>query len=342
MSDASGTNLMDVAGRRWSQEILEALSIDPSLLPRLCESPEITGNVHSHAALSTGLAEGTPVVGGAGDNAATAIGTGVIAQRKSFVTIGTSGVIFAHSDSVVIDPKGRVHTFCAAIPNTWTVMSCTLAAGLSLRWMRSILFSAEQLTASHPEISSYAVIDEMAAAVPIGANRLIYLPYLLGERSPILDESARGVFFGLSAIHQKQDLLRAVMEGVAFSIRNCFDVLMEMGLSFEELMITGGGGRSLLWRQIIADLCECPVIAPENCDGAVLGAAILAGVGTRMYSSLGEACEQVVKLRHTQYPILENTILYRPYYELYLQLYPQLKDCFKHLSELPGKPIAGG
>ena len=217
VSDASGMQLLDVKNRCWSREVLEKLEIDPSLLAKMYESPEVTGTVTAEAAALTGLKEGTPVVGGAGDNAAAAVGTGVVEEGKAFTTLGTSGVVFAHSDSVTIDPKGRVHTFCSAVPGCWTVMSCTLSAGLSLKWFRDTFCGEEKAVAAGMGVDPYYLMDKQAEKSPIGANRLIYLPYLMGERSPLLDPSARGVFFGLSAIHTKYDMLRAVMEGVIYS-----------------------------------------------------------------------------------------------------------------------------
>lgn len=214
VSDASGMNLLDVRGRRWSGEILSALDIDPALLGRLYESCEVTGAVTHAAAEATGLSPGTVVVGGAGDNAAAAVGTGVVDTGKAFTTLGTSGVIFAHADQVAIDPRGRVHTFCSAVPGAWTVMSCTLAAGLSLQWFRNNFCAAETEAAANLGLDPYELMTAQAERSPIGANRLVYLPYLMGERSPLLDSDARGAFIGLSAIHTKPDLIRAVLEGV--------------------------------------------------------------------------------------------------------------------------------
>lgn len=335
VSDASGTNLLDVPRRCWSQEILRLLDIDPALLPRLYESPEITGTVTSQAAALTGLATGTPVVGGAGDNAAAAVGTGVVETGKAFTTIGTSGVVFAHSDTVAIDPQGRVHTFCHAVPGCYTVMSCTLAAGLSLKWFRDTFCGAEVETARGMGVDPYYILDKQAENIPIGANRLLYLPYLMGERSPLLDENSRGIFFGLSAIHTKADLLRAVMEGVTYSQRQNLDILREMGVVFETMLACGGGGSSPLWRQMLADVLGCPVSTTVSKEGPALGAALLAGVGAGVYPSVQAACRRVVQVNPPQQPDAQRQAQYEPVYQLYRQLYPALRDSFLSLSRLP-------
>ena len=233
--------LLDVPQRRWSLEVLEKLEMAPEMLGRVYESPEITGYVTAEAAEATGLLPGTPVVAGAGDNAAAAVGTGVVKNGLAFTTIGTSGVVYAHSDKAAIDPQGRVHTFCCAVPGAWHVMGVTQAAGLSLKWFRNNFTAGE----------SYAELDEKAAQIPAGANRLLFLPYLMGERTPHLDPDCRGAFIGLSAVHTKYDLLRAVAEGVTYSLKDCLDILKEMGLAStacmpaEEEPKVPSGGRCL-------------------------------------------------------------------------------------------------
>jgi xylulokinase len=263
--------LLDIRKRCWSLEILEKLQIDAALLPKVYESPEITGYVHG-----LGFLENVAVVGGAGDNAAAAVGCGVVTEGKAFTTIGTSGVVFAHTDKPVIDAKGRVHTFCCAVPGKWHVMGVTQAAGLSLQWFRNN-FAGE---------FSYAEADELAADVPVGAERLLYLPYLMGERTPHLDPNARGVFFGMSAMHEKKHFLRAVMEGVSYSLRDCVEVLKTMDISVSDMVATGGGGKSRLWREMLAGVFNIPVKTIASKEGPALGVAILAGVGTGVYESV--------------------------------------------------------
>lgn len=334
VSDASGMQLLDVPNRCWSSEVCQCLGIDESLLPKMYESPDVTGFITDAASALTGLPAGVPVVGGAGDNAAAAVGTGVVEEGKAFATIGTSGVIFAHSDKVSIDPQGRVHTFCAAVPGSWTVMSCTLSAGLSLKWFRDQFCQAEIDTAKGMGTDPYYLMDKQAERVPIGSNRLLYLPYLMGERSPLLDANCRGVFFGLSAMHTKYDLLRAVMEGVIYSQRDCLEVLKEMGISPEELLACGGGGSSSLWRQMLADILGCPVATTVSKEGPALGVAILAGVGAGIYPSVAEGCRRVIRTNASQQPIAENISRYEAFYGIYRGLYPSLKEHYQALAAL--------
>lgn len=334
VSDASGMQLLDIPNRCWSDEVLEKLDIDKSLLAKVYESPEITGKVTAEIAAKTGLLEGTPVVGGAGDNAAAAIGTGVAEDGKAFTTIGTSGVVFAHSSKISIDPKGRVHTFCCAVPGCWHVMGVTQAAGLSLKWFRDQFCAAEMQTAKGMGVDEYYLMDKEAEQSPIGANRLLWLPYLMGERTPHLDANARGVFFGLSAMHQKRDLLRAVMEGVTYSLRDCVEVFREMEIETSSMMACGGGGTSPLWRQMLADLFNCPINTTHSKEGPALGVAILAMVGTGAYASVPEACKAIISTDKTCNPDAASAETYDKYYQLYRRIYPQLKEQFAELASL--------
>lgn len=332
VSDASGMQLLDVPNRCWSAEVLSALEIDPSLLAKVYESPDVTGSITELAAEITGLKAGTPVVGGAGDNAAAAVGTGVVSDGSAFTTIGTSGVVFAHTDKLAIDPQGRVHTFCCAVPGAWHVMGVTQGAGLSLKWFRDNFCDSEVAFATAKGVDPYVIMDSAAEEVPIGSNRLIYLPYLMGERTPHLDPDCRGVFFGLSAMHTRADLIRAVMEGVTFSLRDCFDILIGMGVDFSEMFACGGGGSSPLWRQMLADVYGCPVRTVVSKEGPALGAAVLAAVGAGIYPTVREACAVMVQSNKSQNPIKENTDRYAGYYKVYKDLYPALKDIYKDLS----------
>ena len=331
VSDASGMQLLDVPNRCWSETVLKALDIDPALLGKVYESPEITGYLTEDIAKQTGLQAGTPVVGGAGDNAAAAIGTGVAEDGKAFTTIGTSGVVFAHSSSISIDPKGRVHTFCCAVPGCWHVMGVTQGAGLSLKWFRDEFCLHEKETARGMGVDEYYLMDKEAERSHIGANRLLYLPYLMGERTPHLDANARGVFFGLSAMHQKRDLLRAVMEGVTYSLRDCLEVFREMEITVDQMMACGCGGSSPLWRQMLADLYHCPIQTLASTEGPALGVAILAMVGTGAYASVPEACKAIIHTDKTCSPNPDAMPIYEHYYALYRKLYPSLR---KHYAEL--------
>ncbi len=334
VSDASGMQLLDVPRRCWSQEVLQKLDIDPALLAKVYESPEITGEITREAAQCTGLRPGTPVVGGAGDNAAAAVGTGVVTDGRAFTTLGTSGVVFAHTSALSIDPLGRVHTFCCAVPGAWHVMGVTQGAGLSLKWFRDNFCYSEMVSAQGLGIDPYVLLDKQAALSPIGCRKLLYLPYLMGERTPHLDPDCRGVFFGLSAMHSRGDLLRAVMEGVSYSQRDSLEILRGMGVSAGEMLACGGGGTAPLWRQMLADVYNCPVRTVQSKEGPALGAAILAGVGAGLYPSVQDACEKLVKLNEPQSPIAENVPQYEKYYQVYRRLYPALKDSFQALAQL--------
>lgn len=334
VSDASGMQLLDVPNRCWSAEVLDKLEIDPALLGRVYESPEITGVVSARAAAETGLAAGTPVVGGAGDNAAAAVGTGVVTAGSAFTTIGTSGVVYAHTDRVTIDPAGRVHTFCCAVPGAWHVMGVTQGAGLSLKWFRDQFCGAEKEAAAGMDTDPYVLMDKQAALSPVGANRLLYLPYLMGERTPHLDPQARGVFFGLSAMHEKRDLLRAVMEGVSYSLMDCLAVFGDMGLTVDRMAACGGGGSSPFWRQMLADIYGCGISPVVSREGPALGVALLAGVGAGVYGSVPEACAAVIEYGLAQQPDGERHRRYGEFYDLYRQLYPALKPLYAQLGAL--------
>lgn len=334
VSDASGMQLLDVPKREWSDELLRKLDIEKGLLGRVCESPQITGEVSAYAAKLTGLKAGTPVVGGAGDNAAAAVGTGVVEDNKAFTTIGTSGVVYAHSSKLSVDLKGRVHTFCCAVPGAWHVMGVTQAAGLSRKWFRDNFCQSEIEEAKGTQLDSYDLMDLKATASPIGANRLFYLPYLMGERTPHLDADARAVFFGLSAMHTKNDLLRALIEGVSYSLKDCLNVLEEIGVGVEDMAICGGGSKSKFWRQMLADVYACSVKTVESKESAALGVALLAGVGTGVFESVGDACKSVIKYGSAYYPDKDNSKEYEKYYRVYKSLYPAMAASFKELGQI--------
>ncbi len=334
VSDASGMQLLDVPNRCWSDELLDILDIDKSMLAKVYESCEVTGHVHDAAAALTGLSAATLVVGGAGDNAAAAVGTGVVEDGKAFTTIGTSGVVFAHTDNLAIDPQGRVHTFCCAVPGAWHVMGVMQAAGLSLKWFRDNFCAAEKEAAALMGEDAYNLTNKQAAQSPIGANRLIYAPYLMGERTPHLDADCRGMFFGLSAMHTRRDLLRAVMEGVTYGLKDSLTVLDGMGVKPAEMLACGGGGKSPLWRQMLADVFQMPVATTVNTEGPALGVAILAGVGAGLYESVPAACRAMIHNNPAQEPIAENVPEYAKVYEIYKKLYAANKDLFKELAAL--------
>ena len=323
MADASGTLLLDVANRRWSNEMLEAAEIDRDLLPALYESPDVCGKVSARAAAATGLKTGTPVVAGAGDQAAGATGMGIVTPGAVSATIGTSGVVFAATDAPALDRKGRLHTFCHAIPGRWHMMGVTQAAGLSLRWFRD-QFGAGTDDGQDP----YERLTEEAATAPPGCNGLLFTPYLMGERTPHLDPRARGAFVGLTASHTRADVIRAILEGVAFSLRDTFSIFGEMNVPVRSVRLGGGGARSALWRQIQADVYGHEIEVVEAEEGAAYGAALLAGVGARMWASVDEACVSVVRVAKRVRPDAEAVATLNKNYAAYRRVYGATRDIF--------------
>ena len=334
VSDASGMQLLDIPKRCWSDEILTKLEIDSALLPKVYESPEITGYLSDEAASLLGLTTKVVVAGGAGDNAAAAVGTGTVRDGRAFTTIGTSGVVFAHSSKITIDPKGRVHTFCCAVPGCWHVMGVTQAAGLSLNWYLDTFCADYKEKAKLLGMDFFDFVNHEAASAPIGSNKLLYLPYLMGERTPHLDPDCRGMFFGLSAIHKQADLLRAVMEGVSYSLKDCQSILDEMGIKVDQMMACGGGSKSVFWQQILADMFNCPVETTTLQEGAVLGVAILAGVASGIFTDVAAACDAIIDTDKTCQPIRKNHDYYEKGHAVYRQIYGQLKDQFHQLAKL--------
>lgn len=334
VSDASGMQLLDVPNRCWSDEVLQKLGLSKSMLGKVYESQEITGTIHQRAAELTGLKAGTPVVGGGGDQAAGAVGNGIVKPGVISSTIGTSGVVFAYTDKVSIDPLGRVHTFCHAVPNTWHIMGVTQAAGLSLQWFRNNFCREEISTANIMGVDPYYLMDKAAEKVEAGSNGLLYLPYLMGERTPHLDSECRGVFFGLSAKHTKKEVLRAVMEGVVYSLKDCLEIIKELGVDVSQVRASGGGGKSPLWRQMQADVFGSEICTINASEGPAFGVAILAGVGSGVYKSVPEACEATIQVKTRQQADQAVTAKYNEYYKLYRNLYQSLKQDFKTLSKL--------
>ncbi|MBE6058951.1 MAG: xylulokinase [Clostridium sulfidigenes] len=331
VSDASGMQLLDIKNRCWSKEVLNALDIPIEYLGDVHESIVVSGKVHKKAAEVTGLKENTPVVGGAGDQAAGAIGNGIIKSGQISSTIGTSGVVFAHLDEPIIDEKGRVHTFCHAVPGAWHMMGVTQGAGLSLKWFRDNFCTNEIEVAKGMGIDPYLLMTKEAEKVPAGSRGVIYLPYLMGERTPHLNPKAKGVFFGLSAAHTKNEMLRAVIEGVSYSLLDCMEIIKDTGMNPTNVMVSGGGGKSELWRQILADMFNCKVSTNKSSEGPALGVALLAGVGTGVYKDIDEACSIAISENSVQFPKEENSLVYKRYYEIYKKIYDDLKGTFELL-----------
>jgi xylulokinase len=321
MADASGTLLLDVTHRRWSQEMLQAAEIDERLLPSLHESPDVCGKTSSKGAAETGLHVGTPVVAGAGDQAAGATGMGIVAAGTVSATIGTSGVVFAATDRPALDPRGRVHTFCHAIPGRWHVMGVTQAAGLSLRWFRDTF-----ATNSSGARESYDQLTAEAAKIPPGSDGLLWTPYLMGERTPHLDTNARGALVGLTASHTRAHVVRAILEGVAFSLRDTLTLFREMNVPVANIRLGGGGARSQLWRQIQADVYGHVVEIVEAEEGAAYGAAILAAVGAGMWPSVDAACQAAVRVASRVTPQPPAVATFNVGYSAFRRIYPATKE----------------
>ncbi|MFL6335582.1 MAG: xylulokinase [Pyrinomonadaceae bacterium] len=320
VADASGTLLFDVTHRKWSDEMLELAGLDRSLLPRAFESSEITGRVSAEGAKATGLLEGTPVVAGAGDQAAGAVGMGIVRPGAVSATIGTSGVVFAATDRPALDPKGRVHTFCHAVPERWHVLGVSQGAGLSLRWFRD-QFGAGADDGRDP----YERLGEEADTVPPGADGVLWAPYLMGERTPHLDPHARAALVGLNASHRRAHVVRAILEGVAFSLRDTFTIFEEMGVPVESIRLGGGGARSRVWRQIQADVYGREVELVEADEGAAYGAALLAGVGGGAWTSVDDACAAAVRVRERTRPDAEGKRVMDESYKIFRAIYPALR-----------------
>ncbi len=324
VSDASGTAMFDVVNRRWSFEMMDALGLDRAILPACYESSDITGKIGPLAAELTGLAAGTPVVGGGGDQAASAVGNGIVEEGFVSCTLGTSGVVFAHMEKVAYDPAGRVHTFCHAVPNKWHVMGVTQGAGLSLQWFRNRLAPG----------TSYDELTAEAAQSPAGAQGLFWLPYLMGERTPHLDATARGGWIGLTASHTRADMIRAVIEGVSYSQRDCLDIIESLGVKVSSARASGGGAQSAFWRRLLADILNKRVVTLETQEGSAYGAALLALAGTGVYGSVPEACRAAIRETESVVPQDPDAAFYEKAHRVYQAMYPALKPMYAQIAAM--------
>ncbi len=339
VSDASGTSLFDVGKRAWSDEMLDALDIPRQWLPEVTESPVASARISAQAAHETGLLAGTPVVGGGGDQAAQAVGTGIVDEGTVSVTLGTSGVVFAASDIYRVEPAGNLHAFCHAVPGKWHLMGVVLSAAGSFRWYRDSLgdLESQQATASGQDV--YDLLTASAATVPPGCEGLIFLPYLTGERTPYPDPNARGVFFGLTLRHGKAHMTRAVLEGVSYGLLDSLELMRHLGLTIEQVRVSGGGARSPLWRQILADAFNTEMATVNVTEGAAYGAALLAGVGAELFSSVAEAAQTAVKVTGNTTPGPSASV-YADFYPRYRALYPALKGEFAAMSQVVARHMA--
>ncbi len=328
ISDAAGTCMLDVRQGEWSRPLLAALELAPALLPPVVAADAVCGTITAEVARLTGLLPGTPVAGGGADNACGAVGNGVVRRGLALVSIGTSGVVLAHAEAPQVDNSGpvpRVHTFNHAVPRAWYLMGVTQAAGLSLRWLRDNIGLPERALERWTGRDAYELLVQEASSVAAGSDGLLFLPYLQGERTPHLDTYARGGWIGLTASHDRRHLVRAVLEGVAFSLQDCAAIIREQGLAVEQVRVTGGGAKSPLWRQIIADVLDVELVTTSATEGPAFGAALLAGVAAGIYPSVQQACEVSVKLQQRTEPQAEAVRAYAQAYETYRALYPALK-----------------
>jgi xylulokinase len=334
VSDAAGTLLFDVRNRRWSHELMAAIGLPAEVMPSVYESVDVCGTVTAELAEATGLRAGTPVVGGGADNTCGAVGTGIVRPGRVLASLGTSGVVFAHTDDVRVDPGLRVHTFCHSVPHKWYLMGVMLFAGGSFRWFRDTFGQLEasmgRLIGSDP----YDLMTREAEQAPVGSEGLIFLPYLMGERTPHKDANAKGAFVGLTGRHGRPHTVRAVMEGITYAMRDSIEIMRDLGLSVAQVRTTGGGGRSALWRQMQADIYGAEVVTVNAEEGPAFGAAILAGVGAGVYPTVEAATDELVRVVLRTEPDAAASAQYDEYYRVFRALYPALKPSFDALSGL--------
>ncbi len=334
VSDASGTLLLDVVKRTWSNELLGLLDIDKALLPRLYESPEVTGTLDAVGAAALGLNEGTPVVGGAGDQAAGAVGNGIVSAGIVSATLGTSGVVFAHADAPNRDPEGRVHTMCHAVPGKWCVFGCMLSAGGSFQWLRNQLGQAEVAAARKQKVDPYELLIAEAQSAPPGCEGLFFLPYLTGERCPHPDPAARGGWIGLTSRSTRAMMIRSLLEGVTFGMRDALEIMRGMGVTPTQVRASGGGARSDFWRTLQADIYNAPIVLTNASEGPAYGVALLAGVGTGVWGTVEEACKGAIRQTLKLAPNKKSAARYEKSYAVYDKLYSDLKARFPEMAAL--------
>jgi xylulokinase len=322
-ADGAGTVLFDLNQRTWSAEVLAALGIPAGWMPATFEGPQFTGVVNSAAAAATGLKAGTPVAAGGGDQAAQAVGVGAVEPGVVALTVGTSGVVFATTPSALVEPEGRLHAFCHAVPGMWHFMGVMLSAAGSLQWYRDTLAPAE----------SFDDLLREAGSVPPGSEGLQFLPYLSGERTPHPDPLARAAWVGLTLRHGRGHMTRALLEGVSFGLKDIFNLIQNAGLgAINQVRASGGGTKGALWRQILASVLEAELVTVNTSEGAAFGAALLAGVGAGAWANVPAACAAAVKITGSTSPDPAWVAAYRKAYPLYRDLYPALKPGFDRIE----------
>lgn len=334
VGDASGTLLLNVRQRKWHRGLIGLLGIDPALLPACYESHEVSGKLTGWAAKQLGLKAGVPVVGGSGDQPAGAVGNGVVRPGIVSATLGTSGVVFAHSEKPTYDPGGRVHTMCHAVAGKWCVFGCMLSAGGSLQWFRNHMAKSEVATAKRRGIDPYELLMAEAQQAEPGCEGLLFLPYLTGERCPYPDAKARGGWIGLTARHTRSAMIRAVVEGVTFGMADALRIMRAMNIPVESVRLSGGGARSAFWRQLQTDVYDTRTAVINSDQGPAYGVAILAGVGTGVWKSVEQACDAAIREVEQRQPDPVMARRYRSVYAAYRKLYPTLKTTFPRLAKL--------
>ncbi|HVZ80780.1 MAG TPA: xylulokinase [bacterium] len=333
VSDAAGTLYFDVKNRRWSKELLGKLGIPLAWFPQVVESQQICGRLTAQVAKQLGLREGCPVVGGGADNTCGAVGNGIIKSGDVMASLGTSGVFFAHSDKVKVDPGLRVHSFCHSVPDKWYLMGVILSAGFSLQWYRDTLGLSEKDLGKRTGTSAYKILSQMAGRVAPGSEGLLFLPYLMGERTPHKDAYARGAFVGMSARHGRAHFARAVFEGITFAMRDSLEIFRELKVPIRRVVATGGGAANPFQRQMQADIYGEEVVTVNSEEGPAYGAAILAMVGAKLYPSVPAACSKLIRVVTRTQPNTKRVKEYDVWYGEYRELYPALKGSFRSIGE---------
>ena len=334
VSDAAGTVMFDVKNRRWCNELLELLKIPSEWLPPVYESYDVCGHVAPSAARATGLAKGTPVVGGGADNTCGAIGSGIVIEGRVMTSLGSSGVLFTPTDTPRVDPQERLHTFCHSTRRQWYLMGCMLSAGMSLRWYRDQMAEVERAAAKKKQADVYDILMAQAQKTPLGAEGLFFLPYLMGERSPHKDPFARGAFVGLSFRHGKTHMVRAIVEGVTFALRDSLEIMRGLGARLEQVRLIAGGAKSPFWRQVVADVFGLQIAIPKNTEGPAMGAAILAGVGAGVFGDFFETTERILPIASYADPNPQRHEQYDEFYSQFVKLYPALKGHYAEVGRL--------
>jgi len=334
VSDAAGTVLFDITKREWCEELLEIIGVDSNLLPPCYESVDICGKITSEIEKQTGIRAGTPVVGGGADNTCGAVGNGIVREGRVLASLGTSGVVFAHTDSVKVDPMMRVHTFCHSVPMKWYLMGVVLSAGGSYRWFRDTLGQEEIKEGQVQGIDPYILLSSKAELAPLGCNGLFFLTYLSGERTPHQDGQARGAWVGLTLSHDRNTLIRSVLEGITFAMRDSIEIMREQEIDVAQVRATGGGAKSSFWRQMQADIYQTEVVTVNSGEGPAFGAALMAGVGAGLYSSLEEICDELIVPVEKTEPDTQNAKQYDEYYQIFKNLYPALKQSFSDIAQV--------